>query len=180
MAKRAEPLYFLAFYLSQRSQYSLAWYYASLAAKILNPAISAALFIPNDIYNYWVDYELASLSHHIFPSQPTLGMQAAMAFWNNGYAPDCLRWSFSSSMKSYVRPIMASANMSERWALSIGVWMPCPSMARTLSCGNSWNREIFSGFPPPGLKSTMVTGQSPMITLSQCTCTRFLSRLENS
>jgi hypothetical protein len=110
MAKRAEPLYFLAFYLSQRSQYSLAWYYASLAAKIPKPAISAALFISNDIYNYWVDYELASLSRHIFPSQPTLGMQAAMAFWNNGYAPDWLRWSFSSFMKSYVRPIMASAS----------------------------------------------------------------------
>jgi glycosyltransferase involved in cell wall biosynthesis len=86
MAKRAEPLYFLAFYLSQRSQYSLAWHYASLAAKIPKPAISAALFISNDIYNYWVDYELASLTRHIFPSQPTLGMQAAMEFWNNGYA----------------------------------------------------------------------------------------------
>ena len=110
MAKRAEPLYFLAFYLSQRRQYSLAWYYVSLAAKIPKPAISVALFISYDIYNYWVEYERASLNRHIFPSQPTLGMQGAMAFWNNGYASDSLRWSFSSIMKSYVRPIIASAS----------------------------------------------------------------------
>jgi hypothetical protein len=37
-------------------------------------------------------------------------MQAAMEFWNNGYAPDWLRWSFSSLMKSYVRPITPSAS----------------------------------------------------------------------
>lgn len=39
-----------------------------------------------------------------------MGMQAAVAFWNNGYAPDNLRRSFSSLMRSYVRPIMASAS----------------------------------------------------------------------
>lgn len=115
MAKRAEPLYFLAFYMSQRRQYSLAWYYASLAAKIPKPAISEALFISYDIYNYWVDYELASLRRHIFPSEPTLGMQAAVAFWNNGYAPDSLRCSFSSIVKSYVRPIGASTSDAYRF-----------------------------------------------------------------
>jgi len=57
-----------------------------------------------------VDYELANLSRHVFPSQPTLGMQAAMAFWNNGYAPENLRWFFSSLLKSYIRQIMASAS----------------------------------------------------------------------
>ena len=120
MAKRAEPLYFLAFYLSQRRQYSLAWYYASLAAKIPKPAVSEALFISYNIYNYWVTYELASLSRHIFPSQPKLGMQAALAFWNNGYAPDDLRWSFSFIMKSYVRPIMNSASDVYRYTAGGG------------------------------------------------------------
>jgi hypothetical protein len=39
-----------------------------------------------------------------------MGMQAAVAFWNNGYAPDTLRLSFSSIIKSYIRPIGASTS----------------------------------------------------------------------
>jgi hypothetical protein len=97
-------------YLSQHGQYSLAWYYASLAAKIPKPAVSEALFISYDIYNFWGENELASLRRHIFLAEPAMGMQAAVTFWNNGYAPDSLRWSFSSIMKSYVRPIGVSVS----------------------------------------------------------------------
>jgi hypothetical protein len=150
MAKRAEPLYFLAFYLSQRHQYSMAWYYASLAAKIPKPATSEALFISYNIYNYWVEYELASLRRHIFPLEPTLGMQAAVAFWNNGYAPDSLRWSFSSNMKSYVRSIGASA--SDIYRFTEGA----KSAPLTLFNG-SGVLQLATPHSPAGAKSIMQT-----------------------
>jgi glycosyltransferase involved in cell wall biosynthesis len=110
MAKRAEPLYFLAFHLRQHGQDKLAYYYATLAAKIPKPGITRALFISNAIYDYWVDYERAILYRHVFPSQHMEGMRIALTFWNNAYAPQDLRESFASLMKAYVRPIAASAS----------------------------------------------------------------------
>ena len=108
VAKRAEPLYFLAFYLRQQGRYKMAYYYAALAAKIPRPSVAEALFISNDIYNFWVDYEIATLCRHIFPSQHLAGMQAALTFWNNVHAPQDLRESFASLMKAYVRPVTPS------------------------------------------------------------------------
>jgi hypothetical protein len=107
---RAEPLYFLALHLRRHGQYKLAYYYAILAAKVPKPDVGKALFISYTIYDYWVDYELAVLYRHVFPSQHSEGMRIALTFWNNVYAPQDLRESFASLMKAYVRPIIASAS----------------------------------------------------------------------
>ena len=67
IAQRAEPLYQLVFYFHRHGQYELAWYYCTLALKIPKPEVSQALFILNSVYEYWLDYERASLSQFIFP-----------------------------------------------------------------------------------------------------------------
>jgi hypothetical protein len=124
MAERAEPLYFLAFYLRRHDQYKMAFYYVTLAAKISKPSITEALFISYDIYDYWLDYELATLYHHVFPSQHLEAMRAALTFWNNIYAPQDLRESFASLMKAYVQPI-AAATSDEKYRYRIaGTEMP--------------------------------------------------------
>jgi tetratricopeptide (TPR) repeat protein len=68
--KRAEPLYFLALYLHRQKDYELAWYYATLAALIPKPDdVSKALFIQEEIYDKWVDFELDALARQIFNTQ---------------------------------------------------------------------------------------------------------------
>jgi glycosyltransferase involved in cell wall biosynthesis len=123
-AKRAEPLYFLAFHLRQHGQYKLAYYYATLAAKIPKPDTVQALFISYAIYDYWVDYERAILHSHVFPSQHLEGMRAALTFWNNFYAPQDLRESFASLMKAYVRPIVALTSEEKYRYRTAGTEMP--------------------------------------------------------
>ena len=95
VAKRAEPLYFLAFHLRRHGHFKLARYYATLAAKTPKPEVSRALFISNAIYDFWIEYELAMLCLHAFPLQPMVGMQASLTFWNNMHAPEDLRQSFA-------------------------------------------------------------------------------------
>ena len=65
-ARRAELLYYLALYLHRQSRYQLAWHYATLASTIPKPEVAQALFIANDIYDYWVAYEQASRCPHVF------------------------------------------------------------------------------------------------------------------
>jgi glycosyltransferase involved in cell wall biosynthesis len=128
--KRAEPLYFLAFYLRQQGQYKMAYYYATLAAKIPKPGVADALFISNDIYNFWVDYEIATLCRHILPSQYLAGMRAALTFWDNVHAPQDLRESFASLMKPYVRSMTLSGPEETYHYESLG-----REMALTMSAG---------------------------------------------
>ena len=124
MAKRAEPLYFLAFHLRKHGQYKTAWHYATLAAKIPKPDVSTALFVQYTIYDFWVDYELAMLSRHVFPSQPLVGMRTALAFWNNAHAPEDLRESFAPLMKAHVRPNVASGSYEMYRYRTEGTEMP--------------------------------------------------------
>jgi len=124
MAKRAEPLYFLAFYLRRHGQYKLAYYYATLATKIPKPDVANALFISYAIYDYWLDYELAILYHYVFPSQHVEGMRIALTFWDNLNAPQDLRESFASLMKAYVRPIVASASDEKYRFRTVGTETP--------------------------------------------------------
>ena len=124
IAKRAEPLYFLAFHLRRHGEYKLAYHYATLAAKIPKPGVAQALFISYAIYDYWVDYELAVLHRHAFPSQHLEGIRTALIFWNNIYAPQDLRESFASLMKAYVRPIAASASDERYRHRTAGAEMP--------------------------------------------------------
>lgn len=105
-AKRAEPLYFLAFHYRQQGHYKMAWYYATLAAKIPKPDVSTALFISYAIYDYWLDHELATLCRQVFPTQLMQGIRASLAFWNNVHAPEYLRHSFAAVMKAYVGPMI--------------------------------------------------------------------------
>lgn len=74
--KRAEPLYFIARHFHHHKDYELAWYYATLAASIPKPNdVSKALFIQNEIYNKWVDFELNSLARQIFDKEPRFCMK---------------------------------------------------------------------------------------------------------
>lgn len=51
-----------------------------------------ALFIANDVYDYWLAYERATLCRHVMSSGDLQSCTtAAMAFLNNVYAPDHLR-----------------------------------------------------------------------------------------
>jgi glycosyltransferase involved in cell wall biosynthesis len=63
--ERAEPLYYLAYHLHQKQEYKLAWCYATRASRITKPDTSKALFIELAIYDYWIDYERASLCRHL-------------------------------------------------------------------------------------------------------------------
>lgn len=96
-AQRAEPLYYLAFYLHSKQKYDMAWYYAHMAGRIPKPSVAQALFIHNDIYEYWVDYEQATLPQYVFPEDKMLGMQKAVHFLNNNFTPDYLRHIFAQS-----------------------------------------------------------------------------------
>ena len=88
---RAEPLYDLVFYLHRHQQYALAWYYYTLASSIAKPSVDRALFISVDIYNFWLDFERATLCPHVFLTQLTFCMEAAFMFLNNPHAPQYLR-----------------------------------------------------------------------------------------
>lgn len=91
ISNRAEPLYDLIYYLHHREQYALAWYYYTLASGIPKPPVDQALFIVLDIYAFWLDFEQATLSRHIYPTQPTLVLEAGLSFLNNVHAPQHLR-----------------------------------------------------------------------------------------
>ena len=104
-AQRAEPLYQLVFYFHRHGQYELAWYYCMLALKIPKPDVSHALFILNSVYDYWLDYERASLSQFVFPNESTVGLHASWGFLNNPYAPDDLREYFYPDMAQYAHTI---------------------------------------------------------------------------
>ena len=90
-AQRAEPLYFLALHLHRHGQYDLAWHYASLAVTILKPDVSRALFISNDIYDYWVAYEHASLCSHVSLGKEQVCEETMIKFLRNPLAPEHLR-----------------------------------------------------------------------------------------
>jgi hypothetical protein len=49
------------------------------------------LFIANDIYEYWVAYEQASLCRHVFPMERGFCLEKARQFLDNPLAPDHLR-----------------------------------------------------------------------------------------
>lgn len=91
ISKRAEPLYDLVYYLHHNELYTLAWYYYTLASQIPKPAVKETLFIVGDIYAFWLDFEKATLSRHIFPDQPILALTAGVSFLNNIHAPQYLR-----------------------------------------------------------------------------------------
>ena len=90
-APRAEPLYFLALYFHRQDRYELAWHYATLAGTILKPHVSQALFIFNDIYDYWVAYEQASLCCLVLPAESQLCKEMMRRFLDHVHAPDHLR-----------------------------------------------------------------------------------------
>lgn len=93
---RAEPLYDLVFYLHRQGNHSLAWYYLKLAERIPKPQVAQALFISNDIYDYWLPYERATLCRHVFSAEKHLRPCpfVAMLFLSNIHAPDHLRGHF--------------------------------------------------------------------------------------
>lgn len=109
VAQRAEPLYHLVFYFHRHGHYELAWYYCTLALKIPKPEVSQALFILNSIYEYWLDYERASLSQFIFPNESTVGLHASWRFLNNVNAPNDLRDYFYLDLARYAPTIPFSS-----------------------------------------------------------------------
>lgn len=89
---RAEPLYDLIFYLHRHEKYLLAWYYLNMAERILKPQVAHALFISNDIYDFWMAYERATLCRHVFTAKDNaLCALASMNFLNNVHPPEHLR-----------------------------------------------------------------------------------------
>ena len=104
--KRAEPLYFLAFYLHKRGDYEEAWYYATLASRIPKPQVSTVLFIAYTIYDYWIAYEQASLCRRVFPTERRYCLETAIAFHNNLHAPNDLIEYHYPDMKEIVQPIL--------------------------------------------------------------------------
>jgi tetratricopeptide (TPR) repeat protein len=94
--KRAEPLYYLAYYLHQHEQYEMAWCYASHASRISKPDTSKALFIELAIYDYWIEYERASVCWRGLKtskeraSKHTYCRQLAQHFSSNTKAPQSL------------------------------------------------------------------------------------------
>jgi hypothetical protein len=90
-SKRSEPLYHLVYYVHHCKQHTVAWYYYTLASGIPKPPTSQALFIAVDIYNFWLDYEKATLSRHVFPGEPMVALEAGHSFLNNVHAPQYLR-----------------------------------------------------------------------------------------
>jgi len=105
-AKRAEPLYYLAFYLHRHAHYEMAWHYATLAAQIPKPAVARALFIANNIYDHWIQYEKASLCRHVFPSEPRLCLETGVAFLNNWKVPEDLIEYYYPDLKEVVQPLL--------------------------------------------------------------------------
>lgn len=101
---RAEPLYYLAFYLHSQHNYDLAWYYANMAGKITKPSVSQALFIHNDVYDFWIGYEMATLSQHVVPADLACCMHRAFHFLNNGFAPEYLKKMFVESTLAKYTP----------------------------------------------------------------------------
>ena len=104
--KRAEPLYFLAFYLHKRGYYEEAWYYAALASRIPKPQVSTVLFIAYTIYDYWIAYEQASLCRRVFPTERRYCLEKAVSFQNNPHAPDDLVEYLYPDMKEIVQSIL--------------------------------------------------------------------------
>jgi glycosyltransferase involved in cell wall biosynthesis len=104
---RAEGLYYMAFYLHSKQKYDLAWYYANMASKITKPSVSQALFIHNDIYNYWIDYEKAMLPQYVF-AERMIGIHHALKFLNNAFAPEYLRRMFVESTLAKYAPTLSA------------------------------------------------------------------------
>ncbi len=132
VAQRAEPLYQLVFYFHRHGQYELAWYYCTLARKIPKPEVSQALFILNSVYEYWLDYERASLSQFIFPNEPTVGLHAAWGFLNNHHAPNDLREYFYPDLAQYAPTIPFTATtkrMPHRHTSPVGM----PILTKTVN-----------------------------------------------
>ena len=127
---RAEPLYYIAFYLHSKENYDLAWYYANMASKIPKPPVSHALFIHNDIYAFWIDYEKAMLPQYVFPKDRMLGMQHALHFLNNTFAPDYLRHMFvAESLAKYaltlsVSPSSQTNAVDDTTSPTVSSWHP--------------------------------------------------------
>jgi len=78
-----------------------------MASKIPKPVVSHALFIHNDIYEFWIDYEKEILSQYALDRM--LGMKHAVHFLNNEFAPDYLRNMFvTGSLAKYAPTLSAS------------------------------------------------------------------------
>jgi len=105
---RAEPLYYLAFYLHSHQMYDLAWYYANMAGKIQKPSVSQALFIHNHIYEFWIEYEKSMLPQYVFPAERLIGMHHALVFLNNAFAPEYLRRMFVESTLAKYAPTLSA------------------------------------------------------------------------
>ena len=114
LSHRAEPLYELVFYLRGQGKYELAWYYCVLATSIPKPPVERALFISINIYHFWLDYERAMLSRHVFPTPPILSLQAGLDFFNNLYVPQYLRNMFyNKELRHSVRPLQTVADVGQ-------------------------------------------------------------------
>jgi glycosyltransferase involved in cell wall biosynthesis len=101
--QRAEPFYYLAFYLHTQQEYEMAWCYAGHALRIKKPDTTRALFSEVSIYDYWVEYERASLCWLLGGrlSRDYCG-RLAHAFLNgNKHAPQSLREYFIDELKRH-------------------------------------------------------------------------------
>ena len=98
-ARRAEPLYYLAYHFHHHAMYNMAWHYAILASTIPKPQVSQALFIANDIYDFWIAYEQASLCRHVFPLERTFCLEKAEQFLGQPSIPEHLRELVDSEMR---------------------------------------------------------------------------------
>lgn len=101
-AQRAEPLYYLAYHFHHHAMHNMAWHYATLASTIPKPHVSQALFIANDIYDYWIAYEQASLCHHVFPLERNFCMEKAEQFLGKPFVPEHLRELVETEMAVYL------------------------------------------------------------------------------
>lgn len=106
--QRAEPLYYLAFYLHRQDNHALAWYYATLASQIPKPDVSTVLFISYPIYDYWIEYERASLCRHVFPKDSKYCLHMAVAFLNNPLVPEDLRQYFFPDVIEQAQPFLSA------------------------------------------------------------------------
>jgi glycosyltransferase involved in cell wall biosynthesis len=101
--QRAEPFYYLAFYLHRQQEYEMAWCYAGHALRIEKPDTTMALFSEVSIYDYWVEYERASLCWLLGGrmNRDYCG-RLAHAFLNeNKHAPQSLREYFIDELKRH-------------------------------------------------------------------------------
>jgi hypothetical protein len=98
----------MAFYLHSKQKYERAWYYANMASTIHKPSVSQALFIHNDIYRFWIEYEKAMLPQYVFPAERMMGMHHAIHFLNNAFAPEYLRQMFVQSTLAKYAPTLSA------------------------------------------------------------------------